>query len=139
MISTANPTLCKTLAEHRHRHRTASLISSRQLFPENSPTPTSVSEKEQGATDEKLEPVPSDLYYDFKAENFHAEQGAPFVCTTCNGVGHLKSECPDLVVPNMIDLPAMAPEWIAILSHLCQQITGESRQLHRHVKTMLVG
>ena len=83
----------------------------------------------------------SELFYDFHAENFHAEQvdyslfsisklvlylqGAPFVCTTCNGVGHLKSECPELYVPNMIDLPAISPEWITILSLLCSQITGK--------------
>ncbi|UJR23877.1 hypothetical protein I4U23_026849 [Adineta vaga] len=71
----------------------------------------------------KQESLPCDLFYDFQAENFHAEQGAPFVCTTCNGVGHLKSECPDLIVPNMIDLPEPTPEWVNILSHLCHQVT----------------
>ncbi|CAF0768557.1 unnamed protein product [Rotaria sordida] len=65
----------------------------------------------------------SDLFYDFQAENFHAEQGAPFVCTTCNNVGHLKSECPELIVPNMIDLPDISQEWIHILSSLCYYIT----------------
>ncbi|CAF3442632.1 unnamed protein product [Rotaria sp. Silwood1] len=65
----------------------------------------------------------SELFYDFQAENFHAEQGAPFVCTTCNNVGHLKSECPELIVPNMIDLPEISQEWIQILSLLCCYIT----------------
>ncbi|CAF4188912.1 unnamed protein product [Rotaria sp. Silwood2] len=65
----------------------------------------------------------SDLFYDFQAENFHAEQGAPFVCTICNNVGHLKSECPELIVPNMIDLPERSQEWIEILSSLCYYIT----------------
>ncbi len=51
-------------------------------------------------------------------------KGAPFVCTTCNGVGHLKSECPELIVPNMIDLPDINEDWIKILSLLCNQITG---------------
>ena len=86
------------------------------------------------------------LFYDFQAENFHAEQvylffylflliifpfkGAPFVCTTCNGVGHLKSECPELLVPNMIDLPEINKEWIEILSLLCYQITERSKPTH---------
>jgi hypothetical protein len=52
-------------------------------------------------------------------------KGAPFVCTICNGVGHLKSECPDLIVPNMIDLPEINKQWIDILSRLCHQITGK--------------
>ncbi|CAF1111531.1 unnamed protein product [Adineta ricciae] len=69
------------------------------------------------------EPSPSELFYDFQADNFHAEQGAPFVCTTCNGVGHLKSECPDLIVPNLIDLPELTQEWLAILSRVCHQVT----------------
>jgi hypothetical protein len=51
-------------------------------------------------------------------------KGAPYVCLTCNGVGHLKSECPELIVPNMIDLPAIDDQWIEILTTLCQQITG---------------
>ncbi|CAF5222276.1 unnamed protein product, partial [Rotaria magnacalcarata] len=65
----------------------------------------------------------SDIFYDFQPENFHAEQGAPFVCTICNNVGHLKSECPELIVPNMVDLPEISEKWIRILSSLCQYIT----------------
>ncbi|CAF0858415.1 unnamed protein product [Rotaria sordida] len=57
----------------------------------------------------------SELFYDFRPENFHAEQGAPYVCTTCNGVGHLKNECPELIIPNMIDLPAISEQWIDII------------------------
>ncbi len=85
---------------------------------------------------------PSEFFYDFQPDNFHAEQvrcfiisinnslfiiylkGAPYVCTTCNGIGHLKSECPELIVPKMIDLPAINDKWIEILSLLCRQITG---------------
>jgi hypothetical protein len=60
--------------------------------------------------------------------SFFQFQGAPFVCTTCNGVGHLKSECPELIVPNMIDLPDISNEWIEILSLLCYQITGKKKK-----------
>ncbi|CAF4334811.1 unnamed protein product, partial [Adineta steineri] len=65
-----------------------------------------------------------EYFYDFQPENFHAEQGAPYVCTTCNGVGHLKNECPELVLPNVIDLPEMNEKWIEILSLLSKKITS---------------
>ncbi|CAF1267106.1 unnamed protein product [Adineta steineri] len=76
----------------------------------------------------------SDFFYDFQAENFHAEQGAPFVCTICNGVGHLKSACPDLIVPNMIDLPAISQEWINILSKLCSHITEQCKPTYNDIE-----
>ncbi|CAF3156096.1 unnamed protein product [Rotaria socialis] len=76
----------------------------------------------------------SDLFYDFQAENFHAEQGAPFVCTICNNVGHLKSECPELIVPNMVDLPEISEEWIQILSSLCQYITEQCKPRHNDIE-----
>ncbi|CAF1174331.1 unnamed protein product [Adineta steineri] len=68
-----------------------------------------------------------EYFYDFQPENFHAEQGAPYVCTTCNGVGHLKNECPELVLPNVIDLPEMNEKWIEILSLLNKKITNQSK------------
>ncbi|CAF1121495.1 unnamed protein product [Rotaria sp. Silwood1] len=69
----------------------------------------------------------SEFFYDFQSKNFHAEQGAPYVCTTCNSVGHLKEECPELIIPNMIDLPAISEQWIDILSKLCRQITNRCK------------
>ncbi|CAF0961898.1 unnamed protein product [Rotaria magnacalcarata] len=76
----------------------------------------------------------NELYYDFQAENFHAEQGAPYVCTTCNGIGHLKSECPELIIPNMIDLPVIDEQWIQILSKICRQITDRSKPRPRDIE-----
>lgn len=46
------------------------------------------------------------------------------MCTTCNGIGHLKNECPELILPKMIDLPTTTNKWTDILSLLCRQITG---------------
>jgi hypothetical protein len=66
---------------------------------------------------------------------FLFEKGAPYVCTTCNGVGHIKTECPELIVPNMIDLPAIDDKWLAILSRLCQQITGMISYLNTKQKS----
>ena len=118
--------------------------STNQSSPENDSNPSTftspIKEEQSLSTDEPA----SELFYDFQAENFHAEQvisllinlkhlfsfqGAPFVCTTCNGVGHLKSECPELIVPHMIDLPNMSEDWIHILSSLCAQITGKQFDL----------
>ncbi|CAF2855237.1 unnamed protein product [Rotaria sp. Silwood2] len=76
----------------------------------------------------------TELFYDFRPENFHAEQGAPYVCTTCNGIGHLKSECPELIIPNMIDLPAISEQWIQILSRLCRQITDRFKPKNNDVE-----
>jgi hypothetical protein len=113
-------------------------ISSRELFPEEDeeqqepviespPTPTP--KEENGKTAEE---TPTEYFYDFQPENFHAEQGAPFVCLTCNGIGHLKTECPELVVPKMDALPKLSDEWAKILTVVCQQITGKiPLPLHR--------
>lgn len=65
--------------------------------------------------------------------NFFLVKGAPYVCTICNGVGHLKSECPDLIVPNMIDLPSVDDKWLSILSRLCRQITGLTEIWHHQI------
>lgn len=51
-------------------------------------------------------------------------QGAPFVCSTCNGVGHLKSECPTLKIPDIVELPKPNENWFQILSKVCQMVTG---------------
>lgn len=128
-------------------------FSSRQLFPDDEPEEE---EKIQeicqsfqtiSCTDRIPSPTkeeePTQFFYDFQPENFHAEQvcssissililffqGAPYVCTTCNGVGHLKSECPELIVPKMIDLPDIHEDWIRTLSVLCQQITGRRNDI----------
>ncbi|CAF1021216.1 unnamed protein product [Adineta ricciae] len=76
----------------------------------------------------------SEYFYDFQAENFHAEQGAPYVCTTCNAVGHLKTECPELVLPNITALPEIDEKWINILSLLSKQITDRSKPTKKSIE-----
>jgi hypothetical protein len=51
-------------------------------------------------------------------------KGAPPVCTVCYKNNHIKSDCPELSVPNKIALPVICTEWIDLLSHLCRYITG---------------
>ncbi|CAF0986945.1 unnamed protein product [Adineta steineri] len=58
--------------------------------------------------------------YNFQAENFGAEQGAPIVCVACYESGHIKSNCPIESTPNLIEI---SQEWENVLSKLCQHIT----------------
>lgn len=68
-------------------------------------------------------------------------QGAPFVCVTCNGVGHLKSQCPELIIPTMIELPQIGHDWFKVLSDLCRQITSKrstpDQRIDKAVRTHL--
>ncbi|UJR24938.1 hypothetical protein I4U23_006302 [Adineta vaga] len=86
-------------------------------------------EKSNSTTDNS-----SEYFYDFRPENFHAEQGAPYICITCNGVGHLKDECPELILPKVIDLPQMDENWINILSLLSRQITDRSKPTKMNIE-----
>ncbi|UJR12861.1 hypothetical protein I4U23_017035 [Adineta vaga] len=82
------------------------------------------------------------LFYDFQAENFGAEQGAPVVCVSCYESGHIKSNCPKESTPNVVEINQ---EWEDILSKLCRYITERYRltrndienrkQLVRHLQT----
>jgi len=84
----------------------------------------------------------SELFYDMQAKHFGADKvrtifigkiftkihifvkGAPSVCIICHKSDHVKSDCPELSVPNIIDLPIISQEWFNIISRICRQISG---------------
>ncbi len=51
-------------------------------------------------------------------------KGAPSICTICYKSGHIKSNCPDLSLPNIGVLPRISREWINVLSRICRQVKG---------------
>ncbi|CAF1401308.1 unnamed protein product, partial [Adineta steineri] len=85
------------------------------------------------STDLSLNKVPSNkapslhhsgFFYDMKAENFGAEKGAPPVCLVCYKSTHVKSDCPELSLPKLIDLPSVSKNWINIISNICARVMG---------------
>ncbi|CAF1361248.1 unnamed protein product [Adineta steineri] len=66
----------------------------------------------------------SGFFYDMKAENFGAEKGAPPVCLVCYKSTHVKSDCPELSLPKLIDLPLVSKNWIHIISNICGRVMG---------------
>ncbi|CAF0920940.1 unnamed protein product [Didymodactylos carnosus] len=76
----------------------------------------------------------SEYFYDFQAENFGAEQGAPYVCTTCNSVGHIKSECPELNIPDLVEIPQLSDAWLNKLSSICVDITTNCKPMDSDIE-----
>ncbi|UJR11522.1 hypothetical protein I4U23_015703 [Adineta vaga] len=65
--------------------------------------------------------------YDMEAKNFDAHRGAPSVCTICYNDGHIKTECPELTLPDRINFPTNSKEWINLLSRICHQVTEQCK------------
>jgi hypothetical protein len=59
------------------------------------------------------------------ADVFVGFQGAPYVCLSCKGIGHLKRECPELIIPTMDALPTLNNDWLKVLSQVFSLIVGE--------------
>ncbi|CAF4276497.1 unnamed protein product, partial [Adineta steineri] len=72
----------------------------------------------------------SGFFYDMKAENFGAEKGAPPVCLVCYKSTHVKSNCPELSLPKLIDLPSVSKNWINIISNICERVMGICVYIH---------
>ncbi|CAF1521748.1 unnamed protein product [Adineta ricciae] len=77
---------------------------------------------------------PTTLLYDMQAQNFGARQGAPPVCTICHESDHTKSDCPELILPEMVNCPANSREWLDTLSRICQQVTGQCKPTKQDAK-----
>ena len=60
----------------------------------------------------------------FQSTPFSPFKGAPSVCTICLESDHTKSNCPELILPEMVNCPANSRQWLDTLSRICQQVTG---------------
>ncbi|CAF4781248.1 unnamed protein product [Rotaria sp. Silwood1] len=49
----------------------------------------------------------AEVIHEFQAKNFGADKGVPTVCTVCYRSNHSKSNCPELSIPNMVDVPEL--------------------------------
>ncbi|CAF1149872.1 unnamed protein product [Rotaria sordida] len=65
--------------------------------------------------------------HEFQAKNFGADKGAPSVCTVCYRSNHIKSECPELSLLEIIDLPKIEKIWSDVLSCLCRKMAEECK------------
>ncbi|CAF1026262.1 unnamed protein product [Adineta steineri] len=71
--------------------------------------------------------------HDMQAENFGAEKGAPSVCIICCKNSHTQSECPELSLPKITNLPCLSREWHDVLSRICRQVTDEYKATRKDI------
>ncbi|CAM4982609.1 unnamed protein product [Rotaria socialis] len=77
----------------------------------------------------------ADVFQVFQEKNFGARTGPPKVCIECFQSNHVKSQCPLLCLPGMIDLPEIDKKWANALSLLCQQISEQGKLTRESIKT----
>ncbi|CAF0731229.1 unnamed protein product [Didymodactylos carnosus] len=93
-------------------------LSIEELLPSALSSPTNVNDEQTIITS-----TDSEYFYNFLAENFGAEQGAPYYCTICNGSDHLKSKCPEMIMPDLAEIKSLSKIWLDKLSEICHEIT----------------
>ncbi|CAF1136482.1 unnamed protein product [Adineta steineri] len=97
----------------------------------NSNTEHLLSSQDETIPTISLETNSTAFFYDFQAENFGAEQGAPVACVSCYENGHIKSNCPKESKPNVIEI---SQEWENILSKLCRYITERHKPTRKDIE-----
>lgn len=71
--------------------------------------------------------IMEEMYYEFHPDHFRGDKSVPLVCSLCQKQGHQKKDCPDEILPAVVTLPPMTPEYIRILDSVCQQILEENQ------------
>ena len=67
--------------------------------------------------------APVELFYDMQASNLDVEK-LPASCSICFRMNHKKSNCPELSLLRLVNIPKVNRQWAELLTRICKQVTG---------------
>ncbi|XP_029826435.2 terminal uridylyltransferase 7 isoform X1 [Ixodes scapularis] len=109
----------KTPSAKPHKRKEASTTAGASEFVRPGPPMT------QQNIDKLSRLSKEDFDYQFTLETLSNGREPPMICTFCMKKGHLQENCPDQILPQLVELPPMTRGHIMILNDVCVDVMRE--------------